>query len=565
MTTEDFQVAARKALDDMEGGPESWTFHGLKRTESGALRDEDIVKLVLEATDNVASAFKARAIPEVMRAIDLLGMEQARKTWRCCTMNEFREFLGLKKYSSFDERDPDKDVARAAEKLYKHVDHPELYPSLMAEEPKPSTNASGLPLGYSISRAILSDAAVLVRGNRFFTSDYNAGNLTSCMREGLKPELDKGFFGGVIGKLLVRHFAAYLTYNSIYALFPLSTPHKTKVNLERLGIASDYLRLGDSPKGRDSAAGTLELALFPPHWAQTALVDLGDVTKRMLDEQAFENGQDKLRVDVVGDVAVPIIVEYLADLFEILIKAKSNALGEFTVDGLCDAPADTNTFVYLDFDPTVAFKLRDRSRKHSELLRGIILMRLGQTESFPVANFVDFFLDVSRKKDLQNVCGAAQQQVGMANDSLIVKYVPEAMGLRPSGTGIARRVKGDADKKPNELIWVDLVSCGRDDDVRRGGQGGRDARCPAPQAPLLRLVGRQPRGLVVQRPALVSGIVRELLTVNSPSRPSGSEGQLGVVEGPLGLRVYARNESREHPRIFSGRMIVAFEGVEAKR
>ncbi|GAA5924351.1 hypothetical protein JCM3775_005665 [Rhodotorula graminis] len=100
--------------------------------------DEDIVKVLLETTDNVASAFKARAIPEVMRAIDLLGMEAARKSWRCCTMNAFREFLGLKKYSSFDEWNPDKSVARAAEKLYKHVDHLELYPGLMAEEPKPS-------------------------------------------------------------------------------------------------------------------------------------------------------------------------------------------------------------------------------------------------------------------------------------------------------------------------------------------------------------------------------------------------------------------------------------------
>ncbi|GAA5906285.1 hypothetical protein JCM8208_003504 [Rhodotorula glutinis] len=96
----------------MEGGPESWTFLGFKRTKSGTFRNEDIVKVLLEATDNVASAFKARAIPEFMRAIDLLGMEAARKTWRCCTMNEFREFLGLKKYSSFDEWNPDKDVAR---------------------------------------------------------------------------------------------------------------------------------------------------------------------------------------------------------------------------------------------------------------------------------------------------------------------------------------------------------------------------------------------------------------------------------------------------------------------
>ncbi|GAA5897757.1 hypothetical protein JCM8208_000252 [Rhodotorula glutinis] len=118
MTTEDFQIAARKALDDMMSGPESWTFLGFKRTESGAFGDEDIVKVLLEATDNVAWALKASAIPEVMRAIDRLGMEAARKAWRCCTMNEFREFLGLKVYSSVDEWNPDKDVARAAEKRY---------------------------------------------------------------------------------------------------------------------------------------------------------------------------------------------------------------------------------------------------------------------------------------------------------------------------------------------------------------------------------------------------------------------------------------------------------------
>ncbi|KPV77817.1 uncharacterized protein RHOBADRAFT_41815 [Rhodotorula graminis WP1] len=672
MTTEDFQVAARKALDDMKGGPETWTFLGLKRTESGAFRDEDIVKVLLEATDNVASAFKARAIPEVMRAIDLLGMEAARKT--------FREFLGLKKYSSFEEWNPDKDVARAAEKLYQHVDHLELYPGLMAEEPKPSMNGSGLAPGYSISRAILSDAAALVRGDRFFTTDYNAGNLTSAMWEDLKPELDNGSFGGVIGKLLMRHFSAHFTYNSIYALFPFSTPHTTKANLEHLGIASEYdyrrpstppawkrltsyadlkqvlddkgqrlssvygpaldeltqakqpsilsyLRLGDSSKGRDSAADILELALFPPHWAQTALVDLGDVTKRTLEEHKFAYGKDKFRIDVVGDVAVPVVVEYLADLFGIPLKSKSNPLGLFTVDGLYDALTDLYAFVYLDFDPTVAFKLRDRARKHSELLRGIILMRLGQTEFIPdlagdllrdfkrvltgkgsggyvlsdrsrklykrttqsdrpidelagvlltalirlvqvvpqVANVVDFFLEPSRHKDLQHVCHAAQQQVGMANDSLIIKYVLEAMRLQPSVTGIARRVKGDADKKPNELLWVDLVSCGRDDKVFSEPDKvdvTRDAKLYQPLDKATSVVNQEGESYNVP---LVSGIVRELLTVNSPSRPSGSEGQLGVVEGPLGLRVYARDETRQRPRAFPGRMIVAFEGVKGKR
>ncbi|GAA5854372.1 hypothetical protein JCM9279_001023, partial [Rhodotorula babjevae] len=640
----------------------------------------DIVKVLLEATDNVASAFKARAIPEVMRAIDLLGMEAARKTWRCCAMNEFREFLGLKKYASFEDWNPDKDVARAAEKLYKHVDHLELYPGLMAEEPKPSMNGSGLAPGYSISRAILSDAAALVRGDRFFTTDYNAGNLTSAMWEDLKPELDNGSFGGVIGKLLMRHFPAYFTYNSIYALFPFSTPHQTKANLEHLGIQGEYdwrrpssppkwkvltkyaelkqvlddngqrlssvygpaldelthakqpsimsyLRLGDTPKGRDSAADILELALFPPHWAQTALVDLGDVTKRTLEQQAFEYGVDKFRVDLVGDVAVPVVVEYLADLFGIPIKTKSNPLGLFTLDGLYDALTDLNTFVYLDFDPTVAFQLRDRARKHSELLRGIILMRLGQTEFIPdlaadllrdfkrvltgkgsggyilsersrkmykrvtqsdrpidelagvlltslirlvqvvpqVANVVDFFLEPSRQKDLQHVCRAAQQQVGVANDSLIVKYVLEAMRLQPAVTGIARRVKADSAKTANELIWVDLAACGRDDKVFAEPDKVEPTRNAAHYKPLDKATSVVNHEGESYNVPLVTGIVRELFTVNSPSRPSGSEGQLGSIEGPLGLRVYSRDETRERPRAFPGRMVVEFKGIKAKR
>ncbi|GAA5950147.1 hypothetical protein JCM3775_003614, partial [Rhodotorula graminis] len=105
--------------------------------------------------------------------------------------------------------------------------------------------------------------------------------------------------------------------------------------------------------------------------------------KRTLEEHKFAYGKDKFRIDVVGDVAVPVVVEYLADLFGIPLKSKSNPLGLFTVDGLYDALTDLYAFVYLDFDPTVAFKLSDRARKHSELLRGIILMRLGQTEFIP--------------------------------------------------------------------------------------------------------------------------------------------------------------------------------------
>jgi len=45
-----------------------------------------------------------------MRVVEIMGIEQARK-WGVCTMNEFREFVGLKKYDSFKEWNPTGDIA----------------------------------------------------------------------------------------------------------------------------------------------------------------------------------------------------------------------------------------------------------------------------------------------------------------------------------------------------------------------------------------------------------------------------------------------------------------------
>ena len=67
----------------------------------------------------------------------------------------------------YAEWNPDPVIANAARELYKDIENLELMPGLSAEEPKPSQAASGLAPGYTISRAILSDAAALVRGDRY--------------------------------------------------------------------------------------------------------------------------------------------------------------------------------------------------------------------------------------------------------------------------------------------------------------------------------------------------------------------------------------------------------------
>jgi len=60
-----------------------------------------------------------------VRIVDILGIELGRK-WGACTMNEFRQFVNLKEFESFDKWKPGPTVARAAERLYGHIGNLEL-------------------------------------------------------------------------------------------------------------------------------------------------------------------------------------------------------------------------------------------------------------------------------------------------------------------------------------------------------------------------------------------------------------------------------------------------------
>lgn len=127
-----------------------------------------------------------------------------------------------------------------------HPDNLELYVGMHAEAAKPSQAGSGLAPGYTISRAILSDAGssyffsdnfisadkifpaeivALTRGDRHYTTgtdfpfpfhelqiimdcsslDYNVAALTAWGFEDATPDVDGGSFGGCVGKVSIFH------------------------------------------------------------------------------------------------------------------------------------------------------------------------------------------------------------------------------------------------------------------------------------------------------------------------------------------------------------------------
>lgn len=101
-----------------------------------------------------------------------MGINQARR-WNVGSLNEFRKFFGLKSHETFEEINSDPEIADELRNLYEHPDFVELYPGIVSEEAKePMAPGVGIAPTYTISRAVLSDAVALVRGDRHYTVTF---------------------------------------------------------------------------------------------------------------------------------------------------------------------------------------------------------------------------------------------------------------------------------------------------------------------------------------------------------------------------------------------------------
>ena len=148
--------------------PPKRPFANLERGKDGRFNDDDLVELLSDSIEDVAGSFGANRVPEILRSVEILGIRQAR-SWNLASLNEFRAFFGLEKHKSFESINKDPYVAEQLKRLYDHPDFVELYPGLVVEDAKePKFPGSGLCPSFTVSRAILSDAVALVRGDRFY-------------------------------------------------------------------------------------------------------------------------------------------------------------------------------------------------------------------------------------------------------------------------------------------------------------------------------------------------------------------------------------------------------------
>ncbi|KAF0333070.1 heme peroxidase [Gigaspora margarita] len=215
--------------------PSEWTFNNMKRDKNGKFNDSDIAEELIKGTEKISGSFGVNNVPLCLRIVEITGIQTTR-TLGVASLNDFRKFLNLVPYTSFEDMTADKEAAAKLQALYGDINNVELYPGLMTEKTKPSnTIGSALALPFTISRAILSDAVNLVRNDRFHTDDSNQHNIGYWDWTNLEIPDEQLAAGGIIHQLFYTNLPNCYPQDSSYALYPFTVPAKTKEILKERG------------------------------------------------------------------------------------------------------------------------------------------------------------------------------------------------------------------------------------------------------------------------------------------------------------------------------------------
>ncbi|KAI9464255.1 heme peroxidase [Boletus coccyginus] len=463
ITVADFYKIEEK-LEATQPGAEHWTFGNLQRQEDGYFKDSDLANTLQNSTSHHAGAFGARGTPGIMKLNEIMGIE-ANRAWGVCSLNDFRRFLGLKTYSNFEEWNPNRKVAAAAEKLYGHIDNLELYVGLQAEDTKPVIEGAGLCPGYTISRAILSDAIALTRGDRFFTEDFTPFNLTSWGFADCQRDADGWGFGSTLGRLFLRTLPNDYDEKSVYTWFPLMHPDAMEKYLKDIGKIGDYSlerpkqcvpstdvsgyvevgevlrdaqsftpvsegRASEVIKGRGFFSASADVVHVQKEFISAlaptpeAIEKIGQYfykkTAELISGASYSliNTNTK-SVNIVADVLKLVPVYWAAaEIAGIALKDKSHQSGVYTPQELYNILGEIYQFIFLDIEPAKYMVLKRKVQGHIEELSHHIKASFGVAGSrISIAGI--FGTIFGRKKSGHNEILKRLFELGHSNEQVV--------------------------------------------------------------------------------------------------------------------------------------------------
>ncbi|KAF1851680.1 heme peroxidase [Cucurbitaria berberidis CBS 394.84] len=414
----EFLAGLNEVYKKTDADPSKRKFAGLERKKDGTLPDQELVDILTSSIEDCANSFGPNRVPSIFRAIEVLGIEQAR-AWNLGSLNEFRKYFHLEPHNTFADITSDKYVQEQLKHLYDHPDKVEIYPGIVVEDgKKPLAPGSGLCPSYTVSRAVLSDAVALVRGDRFYTHDYNPRTLTNWGYRLVDSDNDVDN-GCVFYKLFLRAFPQHFKYNSVYVHYPLTVPSAMEVALKDLkkdhlydfakpkatvhphlvseyklateimqdqgtfkvvwgkameyimgDAAKDFMLAGDGPKNTASRQ-MVSKALYISDWDKEVRSYYTAKTRELLQEKSAKIA-DFNQVDIIRDVGNLAHVHFCAELFMLPLKTDASPHGIFTESELYLIMSGVFALIFFDVDPAGSFPLHVKAHKATHILGSII-------------------------------------------------------------------------------------------------------------------------------------------------------------------------------------------------
>lgn len=415
-------TAVKKFEMSIPADPGKRTFGGFERGVDGRFNDDELMEALATAIEQPGGAFGARNVPRIMKPVEMLGIIRGRR-WNLAGLNEFRKHFGMKAYETFEDINSDPEVADGLRNLYQHPDNVELYPGIVAEEAKtPMDPGVGIAPTYTISRVVLSDAVSLVRGDRYYTTDYHPGNLTNWGFKEVEYDLDVNH-GCVFYKLFIRAFPNHFKGDSVYAHYPMAIPSENRKILTKLGRVDKFsfdrptfqhprvditsygaakyilnspdkynvnwkegfsylmgdggrrfMLSGDAPVHADQrkCMGSL---LYQPGWKEAIKSFYSMIAERLFAEKSYTLA-GKQHIDIVRDFGNLAHTHFVARMFNLPLKTRDNPKGIFSEQELYQAMSVIFICVFFDIDAVKSFPLRQAAKGVAEKLGSIIEMNV---------------------------------------------------------------------------------------------------------------------------------------------------------------------------------------------
>ncbi|PHH75249.1 hypothetical protein CDD82_4522 [Ophiocordyceps australis] len=401
-------AAAKRFEQSVAADPGQRTFSGLKRQGDGRYGDDELVELLATAIEQPGGAFGARNVPRIMKPVEMLGILRGRR-WKLAGLNEFRKHFGLQAYASFEAINSDPAVAEALRTLYVHPDHVELYPGIVAEEGKtPMVPGVGIAPTYTISRVVLSDAVALVRGDRYYTTDYHAGHLTQWGYNEANYDMAINH-GCSFYKLFLNAFPHSFAADSVYAHYPMVIPSENAKILSHLrrahlfsfdrprpgprvvhvdswsgvghvlGARLDHYSAVDVRHGLDQLMHhytTPNRRLIPDMllalpWQLPVKATYASLAEQLLTQKTHLVAGRPI-LDVVRDLGNAAHVHFVSRLFNLPLKTPANPKGVLTEQEVFEALSTVAALVGHELDPVREFSLLKKARSLAAQMGDIV-------------------------------------------------------------------------------------------------------------------------------------------------------------------------------------------------